>query len=382
MLYKEHWKMIALDGILTEIFKRQAYFEGITRTKRLDQLWSDADKGGFVQPAIDNRELVQEALASMVLFGGVTLDVRVSRSIEILEKAIDFPGINENVRSPAQGLDYAPLIDLGIVDVQQIEDLKDTYNTRLFEELCPFFRDYVLRKASLTGEYLGELKIFGLEKAMELVLESIRRSTGGIQMPRSRLFHEVLLDSELSHDRAYQQGSFLMEKIWGAYKSFEFLHESVTAKGLYAKTSTQKCSTKYLTNEKIDNTYNVYEIILDEVITFPRPRTIKSAIKLLNDPNVIAFREVLNQWTQALMEDPKNSEKLRLEIRKAKKSLERLKTYKKAGRIMTFVSSSVGIAGAFVGLPLGLAITPVGLAMTADSIRRERQHKWMFFGSS
>ena len=129
-----------------------------------------------------------------------------------------------------------------------------------------------------------------------------------------------------------------------------------------------------------DTHSRLYQIVLEEHCTFPYPRTISSALKLCEDKRVKNFREQLLCWSKLVLEGSSDESKIRLEIRKAKKDLERLDTYKKVGRILAFVSIPVALASILTGLPLGLSLLPVGPVMAVDAMRREKQQAWLMFG--
>lgn len=370
-------KKVALDWHMTEILKRQSYLEGYSKTKRLDQYWSNSQKEKYVLPLKSGKSILHEALASIVLFGPAEFNIRSSNGIEIID-SLDGKG---------QGLDHRPLMHEGLLSFR-FEKKDKPISPDDFLEYLPFYDGYIRKSIDCFGasgspnrfvEY-EELKKFSIDVAFKYLYQA------AVDYPRDRDAQQRAATMNLFKDfdnltqNELWVGGRLMDIIEEAYRNFDYLKSSSQSNNIVAKTS---ADIPYVVEH---NPYGyehamhrVYHVVLDELISFPRPRTIKATIELLNNPNVASFREVMLEWSRALLENSSDEERLRREIRIAKKSFDRLKTYKKIGRITTFVSAGVGVVGAMAGIPLGLLVTPVGVGLQADAIRRERKHQWMLF---
>jgi hypothetical protein len=136
-----------------------------------------------------------------------------------------------------------------------------------------------------------------------------------------------------------------------------------------------------ISSRQSEAAFRIYEIILEENCSFPFPRTLSSAIRLSADRLIVDFREALSYWSRALLERDLSAERsLRKEITKASRELKTLSTYRKIGRLITFISLPISIASALAGFPYSLFLLPISQAIVVDSIRRERKHSWLLLG--
>jgi hypothetical protein len=227
-------------------------------------------------------------------------------------------------------------------------------------------------RANALGEPLTQQQLIA---AYDLLQKPVYDAAHSDEPPNLRL---PLVDAELAHPALAVAMDYIVETF----------HD---VKYLIRTTGSHRCSGKTLvsfsesdlvsesTNE-LQEAHRVCEIILEEECAFPCPRTITSALKLCEDRRIDDFRLVLGKWAAIKENDAKGEKEFRKELASAKKALRKLDVYKKVGRITTFASVPIAFASLLSGIPLGLALLPIGPCMALNAMRLECEHGWLLFG--
>lgn len=127
--------------------------------------------------------------------------------------------------------------------------------------------------------------------------------------------------------------------------------------------------------------WQAFGVYLEEVAFLPRLTTIQDAIRLRSDKRIKAFRETLNAWSSVLRDGDINAEKrLRKEIQKANRSIERMTQAQHVGKWITYLSIPVTVASLVSGVPFGITLFPLGVAIRLCSDVSLAKNGWMMVG--
>jgi hypothetical protein len=127
----------------------------------------------------------------------------------------------------------------------------------------------------------------------------------------------------------------------------------------------------------------VYQILLDEVQTLPRPRTLAEAVKFRANPITGEFREVFDAWHQAMSSGNVDAvQRLRMDLRKSLDGMRGLGRWKRVNGWLAYLGVPLGIVGLFVAAPAmaatGIAAAVVGAVGQATTDLGDRRRRWMF----
>ena len=124
-----------------------------------------------------------------------------------------------------------------------------------------------------------------------------------------------------------------------------------------------------------------YKISMDLTYYVPKPRNVREACEFRGSKSIASFRAVLNEWTLELKKgEGKAIERMKRDIELASRDLRSLGGYRQVSRLITYVSLLVSVAGALVGLPLGLLVAPFGIALRVKQDSLERATRWTMLG--
>jgi hypothetical protein len=127
----------------------------------------------------------------------------------------------------------------------------------------------------------------------------------------------------------------------------------------------------------------VRSILHEEGHFFPEIQNIDHALKLRKNPHLRAFKEQFQEFhIQLARGDRESLEKVRKEVVRAKRAIERTAKWNLGLRWLTYLSLPAGIAESLLtGAPiLGTSLAVMSAAGTAHANRVSRQHEWVLFG--
>ncbi len=353
---------------MTHAFERQAFREGFITAK--------STPPGFLpeQPSAIESANLEQALCSLVIFGKLYLDSLACIGNTMCLQA-DPP--NEDCC-----LNYTRLWQEGLIafgEHGRIRREPQTETALLGQEsilldyeglsaYAPLIKDFIL----VNGTHR---EVVAFEKLLPTLL-GMTRALASDDLSDEYVFTSVMAELTTRHPDLY----YVLDG--HVYDFFRLIRTSEKNGCPIRSNCRQVNSPREDRFAHSESAFRLYQVVLEEHCTFPYPRTVASALKLSRDKRVMSFRHQLFRWSEDVLKGASDEPKVRLEIRKTKKDLERLDTYKTAGRILTFLSLPLTIAGLLTGLPLGLSLLPVGPLMTIDAMRRERQHAWLMFGKT
>jgi hypothetical protein len=360
---------IVIDNLSAQAFKSCAVWEGFVhavgeKDYDIDLLVSSYTHGWSDRAKI--QEYIPRIYSSLVLFDKLIIPVYKHSK----DKA-------ESIST--HYFSFKRLFEEGcveLVDYPEAVWLDSNIDIALFRQNKSIIIHHAISNAIKGHGYFKGNEYF--EKAYELLYQRMHQLDQLGKDYEDFLFY----DMAIKYDTLYDEFMMILE----SYHDLEFL---------------QKMGSKYLglincdriqigftdrpyvdcPSPMIESAFRAYQIVLEEECTIPFPRTLRSAIELRKDQRVKDFREVIFCWSSALVKGDEQSEsRFRREIIKAKKGLERISTYKKISRIMTFAAIPISIASILAGVPFGLALLPIGPIITIDSIDRETSYRWLLFG--
>lgn len=339
---------------------------------------------GFIVPQKENKlkessvDLKQELLSTLLIFG--KLHVRTN-SNTFRQELTD----NHNAYSAKE------LINQDIIKIHRNRDNQENLDIELMLTDFQDKRDLVIlnleSKSNLTSQNISNLnKCY--DKSINLIEQFITKEESFFQND-ARIssvsdfipYHKFILTQEIGHNfpELYNQSVEIVK----SYNEINYYINFSTEQNLPAKTYfNSKQAKEFITDYKpTDEQYRLYQIILEEDCTFPFPRTLSSAIELINDNRIVDFRNLLTLWMNNLKNgDTIDELKVRREIQKAKKSLEKVSSNKKVARIVSYVSLPVGVASAIMGIPAGIILTPVGPILNLKNHFTKKKNNWLLLG--
>jgi hypothetical protein len=113
--------------------------------------------------------------------------------------------------------------------------------------------------------------------------------------------------------------------------------------------------------------------------------TLKGSLDLAREPATAALRSQLSSWCSNLASgNVEELKKIRQEIKKATKALQRLPAIIMAGTITTWLSIPASLVETMFGLPpvLGLSVSAVGVVASAVAKARNDKYRWAMFGNT
>lgn len=132
---------------------------------------------------------------------------------------------------------------------------------------------------------------------------------------------------------------------------------------------------------QIDSLYQAFQIFLEEIEFVPRLTKIDDVLRLRGDKRIKNFRETLYQWSLILREGNIAAERrIRHDIREANKGLKQLGEWEKVGQWVTYISLPLSVASVFIGMPLGLVLTPISLTSRVYTDLQKRKYRWLMIG--
>ncbi|XLS27988.1 hypothetical protein ACJD0Z_12350 [Flavobacteriaceae bacterium M23B6Z8] len=363
---------ILINDTLTEILTNLAYKENYITLKKCRPGLSNSYHSKL------DEEKKKELLLTLLIFG--RLHVR-SDSNKFLNELTDGNNI----------FDALNLVNEGIIEIHQNRDknIPIDIETQLFD----FQNKRELIMLNIESKFnfsKSELALLNrcYDKSLSLMKTHIAREeehfdknlgisslSDNIETDRFWLRNEIGLNFPDMYP--------LSEKIISSYNEINYYLNFSENRSLPTKTrfDNKKIRTHVDNKNTSDYHYRLYQIILEEDCTFPLPQTLDSTIKLISDRRIIDFREILTIWINSLQEgNTINERKVRMEIRKAKKALERVSTFKKVTRIISYVSLPVAVASAIAGVPAGLILVPIGPILNLKSNMIEKKNKWLLLG--
>ena len=134
----------------------------------------------------------------------------------------------------------------------------------------------------------------------------------------------------------------------------------------------------------VSRTFSLIRSVLhEEGRFFPRIESVQHALTLRKDPHLSAFREQLKRFHEQLSAgDPQGIVKVRAEVRKARRILERARSWELALRWITYMSLPAGLAESIMGAPpvVGTSLGIASVLGTASSTRAVTKSQWALFG--
>lgn len=126
----------------------------------------------------------------------------------------------------------------------------------------------------------------------------------------------------------------------------------------------------------------VYKIYLSERGFTPKIDCIQDLLRLREDKRLNPLREVLGIWQKELSkEDVDGMNFVKLEIEKARTEVKKLSKYKDMGQFIGYASLPMSFVDTAIGVPIGLAMAPVGGALEFFSERNMKKFNWLNFGT-
>lgn len=124
-----------------------------------------------------------------------------------------------------------------------------------------------------------------------------------------------------------------------------------------------------------------YRISAELTHYVPEPRTVHEACEFRSNKNIKAFRTVLSQWAVELKKGEAPAiERMKRDIELVSRDLRRLGRYRQLSRLVAYASLPLSLAGALMALPLGLIVTPFGIAIRLRQDSLERATRWTMLG--
>jgi hypothetical protein len=127
----------------------------------------------------------------------------------------------------------------------------------------------------------------------------------------------------------------------------------------------------------------VRTVLHEEGHFFPQIQSIAHALKLRKDPHLQAFKEQFREFHLQLERgDREDLRRIRKEVQRAKKALERTAKWTLPLRWLTYISLPAALAeGLLVGTPIaGTSLAVMSAVGTAVSARAYRKNEWALFG--
>jgi len=134
--------------------------------------------------------------------------------------------------------------------------------------------------------------------------------------------------------------------------------------------------------EASDQSYQVYKIVLKDVVGFPRIESIDDVLRLRDDSSLPKFRELVFEWAKILRSgDGRYAELLRKDIKKANEDLKKIKDWARTSALTIFLALPLLLIDSIFGTPLGNILTGVSAVYELRSRKLRRENQWIMLGS-
>lgn len=130
-----------------------------------------------------------------------------------------------------------------------------------------------------------------------------------------------------------------------------------------------------------ENHFGVYRILLEEVEYIPRLNTVEDVLELRQDKRIEDFRNVISEWSIAIMEGNRKEENIRREIRKANKELKHYPKHVKISGWATYISVPLVIVDILTQIPIASVLSLVSGIYNFKSNRAKKKNNWLLIGS-
>jgi hypothetical protein len=363
-----------LDERLSKVIKCIAIQENYFKSR-------NSNSNSIIQNVFENKHLIEqyrfETLSSLIIFGKI-----YSNSYNLIDNNTERFSIDH------KKIDFSTLINEGVFEFINVKDdnIKDTVlNTKIAD--FEMFKDLIIQgtehylKFNNNNKY-NQKDLIQAHTELSNIIKDRKNQLDDyfiqnleeVEFRDFTFYHELILENPDESD--------LIESMVLSYRNIASTIKSANNNNIYSKLSIPNLSINKFNSVNISNDYiQVYKVILEEDITFPFPRTLNDAIKLSRDKRIEEFRNILNYWVTALNDNNLDDlSSLRLEIKKAKVDLTKIKQMKKIGKIVSYISLPVSVASIFLQLPLGIILAPIGPAINLKNYFTEQKHKWLSFG--
>jgi hypothetical protein len=109
--------------------------------------------------------------------------------------------------------------------------------------------------------------------------------------------------------------------------------------------------------------------------------SVDELLKLREDKRLVPLVSTLRGWFEAGRDGQLDvAQKIGVDVKKAEKDLKSMKKVQLLSDVASIVSIPVGIVDAILGTPFGLALTPIGPAVSLWTRSRTKKFGWLRFG--
>jgi len=357
---------VLLPTRLANTFTKVAYKEGLVE---IPSLVTEGDPGIEIIGSENEVEQKQQRIA----FHALSRRVNPYQRQKVLEACLLFGKVHVLKND---FFDYQPLKDEGILSTVDPVD----YDTPMFfsveraDAVREIFKSFEWSYERSTSShyvvnfdnYCALIEIiqkFG--SPMAIPTELIRRFEKRLGVP----FQQILIELQ----------SFVLG-VQDAENFLSFSHE-IKAPLLIEPAPNKKREVSKSDLGNASDMAATYRVFIDEVGSMPMLRTFSDLKRLLRDPALPDLRSAIWMWSESVRSGRVEDEVLfRKEIRKATNGLQRSTELARWSRWMTYLSIPIGVASAFAGAPIGLALTPVSVGLRINIDMLNNKNRWVAFG--
>jgi hypothetical protein len=152
----------------------------------------------------------------------------------------------------------------------------------------------------------------------------------------------------------------------------------------FSRTSNEVTNSFSIDPSRVPKSFGLVRSILhEEGHFFPEVQNIAHALKLRKNPHLRAFRAQFREFhVQLARGDHDSLERVRKEVTRAKRALERTAKWSRPMRWLTYISLPAGLAESLLGgAPiLGTSLAVLSIAGSTINTRVSRRNEWVLFG--
>jgi hypothetical protein len=301
-------------------------------------------------------------------------------SASIMTSALN-PVLQENVLIALLifGKAYIPIIDNFNLEKLEKEDLIKTYQ---YPQTAEFDKEEAMALKQLIIEDVRrhKLSISGAEydKLIESAEDSIKGLLDDVMLtlikPNSKEAKKA--EEERNKIRAIRQAHYDISSLLRRSKELNGIPAFTTVKP--AKKS--KKAARQIPTPK--DSIQVCRFSLPEM-KIPKLVRLEQVLRLREDKRITNFREKIIEWTGYLRKGEKDSEeKIRQEITKAKKDLEKIKTTQIVSTISTVLSiPAFAVDLFFTGGAIGAPLLGGSVGHLIYEYKKKKKYEWLLFGT-